>query len=228
MSRIVLTGDGAAERLRAMIKFMILFGPPEDAESFENVYQDFLALVERMPNILRRQVVHVTGSPLGAPEIYRILELYFESTASQNAALYCLSAGQEAGKELQRLPTGAYQLLHADVYEEEGGSTPQAGCGQTIPLPPMKTAADAADGRLGRRPMKQCSDPVSPLKRRVTADSFSPATKSRFCRHEPGAAISRSPSLRYLQRLMGDVAHGDHLFKFPYRQHLTEEFWRPG
>ena len=60
-----------------MIKFMILFGPPEDAERFENVYQDFLALVERMPNILRRQVVHVTGSPQGAPQ----------STASLNSTL---------------------------------------------------------------------------------------------------------------------------------------------
>lgn len=106
-----------------MIKFMILFDQPEDAESFENVYQDFLALVERMPNILRRQVVHVTGSPQGRPEIYRILELYFESTALQTDALMS-SVGQEAGAELARLPNDSYQLLLTDVYEEEGGSTP--------------------------------------------------------------------------------------------------------
>ena len=107
-----------------MIKFMILFGPPEDAERFENIYQDFLALVERMPNILRRQVVHVTGSPQGAPAIYRILELYFESTETQTDALMS-DAGQEAGKELQRLPQDAFQLLFTDVYEEEGGRTAQ-------------------------------------------------------------------------------------------------------
>ena len=106
-----------------MIKFMILFRPPEDAERFENVYQDFLALVERMPNILRRQVAHVTGSPQGTPEIYRILELYFESTDTQTEALLS-DAGQEAGSELQRLPNDAYQLLHVDVYEEQGGNTP--------------------------------------------------------------------------------------------------------
>ena len=116
-----------------MIKFMILFDQPEDGESFENVYQDFLALVERMPNILRRQVVHVTGSPQGTPKTYRILELYFESTDAQNEALLS-SAGQEAGTELQRLPTGTYELLHADVYEEEGGSTPRAPAeAETIP-----------------------------------------------------------------------------------------------
>jgi len=105
-----------------MIKFMIVFDQPEDPENFENVYQDFLALVERMPNILRRQVVHITGSPQGAPRFYRILELYFESTDAQQSALMS-AIGQEAGQELSRLPQGAVQLLFADVYEEEGGST---------------------------------------------------------------------------------------------------------
>lgn len=105
-----------------MIKFMIIFDQPEDPENFENVYQDFLALVERMPSILRRQVVHVTGSPQGAPKFYRILELYFESAVTQQDALMS-AIGQEAGKELSRLPQGAVQLLFADVYEEEGGST---------------------------------------------------------------------------------------------------------
>ena len=107
-----------------MIKFMILFGPPEDAESFENVYQDFLALIERMPNIRRRQVAHVSGSPQGAPKVHRILEIYFESTEAQTEALMS-PVGQEAGKELRRLPEDSYQLLLADVYEEEGGNTPQ-------------------------------------------------------------------------------------------------------
>lgn len=106
-----------------MIKFMILFGQPDDADSFENIYQDFLALVERMPNILRRQVAHVTGSPQGSPEIYRILEIYFESTEKQTEALMS-AAGQEAGSELARLPGGTAQLLFAEVYEEDGGSTP--------------------------------------------------------------------------------------------------------
>lgn len=108
-----------------MLKFMILFSQPEDAERFENVYQDFLALVERMPNILRRQVVHVTGSPQGTPEIYRILELYFESSDRQTEALLS-PAGQEAGAELSRLPKDSHQLLLTDVYEEEGGNTAQA------------------------------------------------------------------------------------------------------
>ena len=102
---------------------MILFHQPANLDSFENIYQDFLALVERMPNILRRQVVHITGSPQGTPPYYRILELYFESAETQQEALMS-PIGQEAGKELGRLPGGAVTMLFADVYEEEGGSTP--------------------------------------------------------------------------------------------------------
>lgn len=106
-----------------MIKFIILFEQPDNAEKFENVYQDFLALVERMPNIQRRQVVHITGSPQGAPQVLRILELYFDSQQLMQEALMT-PVGQEAGKELRRLPGDSYKLLFADVYEEEGGETP--------------------------------------------------------------------------------------------------------
>ena len=105
-----------------MIKFMVMFRQPDSAERFESTYQDFLALVERIPNILRRQVVHVTGSPAGAAEYYRILEIYFESLEVQNEALMS-DAGQEAGAELYRLPKDSFELLYADVYEEAGGST---------------------------------------------------------------------------------------------------------
>ena len=104
-----------------MIKFMILFQQPKDLDSFENVYQDFLALAERMPNIVRRQVAHVTGSPQGTPSFYRILEIYFESPQQQQQALMS-KIGQEAGQELGRLPRGMVLLLFADVYEEAGGS----------------------------------------------------------------------------------------------------------
>lgn len=120
-----------------MIKFMIVFDQPEDPENFENVYQDFLALVERMPHILRRQVVHITGSPQGTPKFYRILELYFESAGTQQSALMS-EIGQEAGKELSRLPQGVVQLLFADVYEEEGGRTSPT-------ISPMEEAEKAKD-----------------------------------------------------------------------------------
>ena len=131
-----------------MMKFMVLFRQPENAERFENVYQDFLALVERIPHIQRRQVVHVIGSPAGAAEYYRILEIYFESLDTQNEALMS-DAGQEAGAELYRLPKDSFEIMFADVYEEEGGSTPIA---ESTDLPADETAAGPDDAPAEETP----------------------------------------------------------------------------
>lgn len=109
-----------------MIKFMVLFQKPANpvAESrFESAYNDFLALMERMPDIQRRQVVDVQGSPMGTPRYYRILEVYFVDKATLEASLKS-PAGQEAGSELgRRFSPGTYETLFAEVYEEAGGST---------------------------------------------------------------------------------------------------------
>lgn len=106
-----------------MFKFMVMFRTPADIQRFENAYNDFLALIERMPNIQRRQIVHVTGSPTGAPAYYRILEIYFDTLPALQASLRS-AAGQEAGSELRRFETGSFEVMFAEVFEEEGGSTP--------------------------------------------------------------------------------------------------------
>jgi hypothetical protein len=105
-----------------MVKFMLLFHKPADAAGFENSYNELLARIERMPSITRRQVVSVTGSPLGETDLYRILEVYFEGGAHLEASLRS-AAGQEAGKQLAGFPRGSYEMIFADVYEETGGQT---------------------------------------------------------------------------------------------------------
>lgn len=107
-----------------MIKFVILFHTPADHESFESAYNDFLALVERMPLIQRRQVNSVLGSPLGETNLYRALEVYFEDSPAMNQALTS-PAGQEAGGEImRRFPNGSFEFYFAEVYEEAGAQTP--------------------------------------------------------------------------------------------------------
>lgn len=110
-----------------MVKFMIIFRKPSPSklEAFESTYNDFLALVERMPLIMRRQVNSVLGSPFGESPYYRILEVYYDDYEKMQQSLTS-SAGQEAGGELRRFMTGSYQMLFADVYEEAGGSTPSS------------------------------------------------------------------------------------------------------
>ncbi len=103
---------------------MVMFRAPEHQNRFEDAYNDFLALVERMPHIKRRQVINVIGSPLGQSPYYRILEVYYEDQATLERSLNS-PEGQEAGGELRRFPLGAFEMLFADVYEEEGGHTPR-------------------------------------------------------------------------------------------------------
>ena len=108
--------DGAV----SMVKFAVIFLKPADPAAFENAYNDFLALAERMPYIVRRQVVDVLGSPTGISPYHRILEIYFNDQAQMEAGLRS-GQGQEAGAELRkRFPARSFEVLYADVYEEAG------------------------------------------------------------------------------------------------------------
>lgn len=106
-----------------MYKFVIMFRTPQDILRFDGIFTDFLALVERMPLIQRRQMVHINGSPQGAPPYYRGLEIYFASETDLRTALVS-PQGQEAGNELARFEAGLFDVYFAEVYEEAGGSTP--------------------------------------------------------------------------------------------------------
>lgn len=105
-----------------MVKFMILFHHPAEQAQFERSYNEFLALVERMPSIQRRQVITVLGSPIGKTPLFRILEVYFDEMTELQASLRS-PAGQEAGKHLNQFPKGSFEMIFADVYEEAGGQT---------------------------------------------------------------------------------------------------------
>lgn len=105
-----------------MVKFSILFRDPIDPDEFENRYNDLLALLERMPDLIRRQVVSVIGSPQGRSPWFRVFEAYFEDEDRLRAALMS-PAGQEAGAELFQFPQGSFETFFAHVYEEAGGRT---------------------------------------------------------------------------------------------------------
>jgi len=105
-----------------MMKFVVMFRTPDAPADFENAYNDFLALVERMPHIQRRQVVHIMGSPLGEAPYYRMLEIYFDTQEDMQESLMS-PAGQEAGNELRRFAPDTFDVQFAAVYEETGGRT---------------------------------------------------------------------------------------------------------
>jgi len=109
---------------KPMIKFVVMFRETAIDENFDNAYNDFLALVERMPDIQRRQAIHVIGSPTGNAPYHRGLELYFETQDILKASLMS-KAGQEAGNELARFVEGSFDVYFSEVFEENGGSTPE-------------------------------------------------------------------------------------------------------
>jgi len=104
---------------------------------FETYYTRFLAMVEQIPDISRRQVVDVLGSPQGESKYYRVLEFYFEDQPTMTAALNT-EAGQRAGTMLYLVfkPHGyRFATFFADVYEETGGNTPTPPNKDTPPSP---------------------------------------------------------------------------------------------
>lgn len=102
---------------------MILFDHPADPFRFEDAYTAFLAAIERVPGIQRRQVSTVMGSPQGDTPLFRVLEVYFADETAMHAALRS-PEGQAAGARLPAFAPTRFQLIFADVYEEAGGSTP--------------------------------------------------------------------------------------------------------
>ncbi len=116
--RLSLTGHFLSD----MIKFMILFQRPDNVVAFEANYNRFLALIEQMPLIIRRQVIHILGSPRGETSLYRILEVYFDSQASLEESLRSPN-GQAAGQTLNDFPPNSIEMLFAEVFEEVGGQT---------------------------------------------------------------------------------------------------------
>ncbi len=108
-----------------MVKFMILFHKPRNIDEFERGYATFLAMIEEIPNITRRQVVHITGSPEGESAYYKVLEIYFDDFPAMQAALNS-DAGQRAGAGLYEVfkPLKyTFETAFADVYEEAGGQS---------------------------------------------------------------------------------------------------------
>jgi uncharacterized protein (TIGR02118 family) len=109
---------------------MVIFHHPTDMDDFEASYNQFLRKVERMPGVVRRQVVDVMGSPTGQSPYYRILEVYFDNRQRMELSLHT-PVGQDAGRQLATFPTGSFEMLFADVYEEAGTWPSENNKGET-------------------------------------------------------------------------------------------------
>ncbi len=101
-----------------MYKLVVLFEQPLNEMEFQENWQTFMSLAEKMPRLRKeivssvQQVVH----SVDGRQYTRIHELLFDSRDALEVALQS-KAGQEAGQFLQNFTSGRMVLLTAEHME---------------------------------------------------------------------------------------------------------------
>lgn len=109
-----------------MHKLIILFEQPVDRIIFQQGWQHFLRLAEKMPG-LRRETISRIEQMVFSPEgsaYYMAHELIFDSRSALEAAIQS-PEGEAAGQWLQRFTNGCVILMiaeHQEAKQDEFGS----------------------------------------------------------------------------------------------------------
>ena len=99
-----------------MAKLTVLYRHPTDPAAFEEHYADnYLPLVEKIPNLRQFEAGKVIATPDGSePPYYRIAELWFESVEQLQSSLGS-SEGQAAAEDIQNFATGGATLFISET-----------------------------------------------------------------------------------------------------------------
>jgi uncharacterized protein (TIGR02118 family) len=99
-----------------MVKAVVLYGPPEDAEAFERYYADtHTALATAIPGLQRFEAAQGTATPDGSELPYqRIAELTFEDMEALQAGLGS-EEGQAAVNDIPNFATGGVTIFFAEI-----------------------------------------------------------------------------------------------------------------
>jgi uncharacterized protein (TIGR02118 family) len=105
---------------QSMYKMVILFEHPLDEQEFQENWQKFMGLAEKLPRLRREIVSRVDQTVHGTDgkQITRIHELIFDSKDALDAAMGS-PAGQLTGQFLQAFTLGRFVLLTAEHMEAE-------------------------------------------------------------------------------------------------------------
>ena len=112
-----------------MFKLIIWFEEPLDTRAFDEGWQHFLSLAEKMPGLQKEIVSEIQRWVYGAsPRRYvKVHELLFDSPEALDAALRS-EAGVAAGQYLQEFKEGKFILLtawHKVATREEFAPSPE-------------------------------------------------------------------------------------------------------
>ena len=102
-----------------MYKLMLLFHQPEDLDTFEMSWSEYIVpAVEALPEIRRVSVSRVHGGPDGTPDLYLIHEFYFDDEETARAAM-ASEAGQRAGRILMAHAADNVTVCFSQHVEED-------------------------------------------------------------------------------------------------------------
>ena len=100
-----------------MHKLVILIESSEEWQAAEDLWPEFLHLVERMPGLRRETTSRVESSLLGSNYVLAH-ELFFDTLADAEGAM-ASPDGRLAGGLLQRMTGGRVALFFADHKEDD-------------------------------------------------------------------------------------------------------------
>src|SRR2546423_15709887 len=73
---------------KPMTKVIAVYRQPKDTMNFDKYYAEtHTPLAKKLPGLRRLEVTKVTGTPIGASDVYQIAELYFDDAAARERAL---------------------------------------------------------------------------------------------------------------------------------------------
>ena len=127
-----------------MIKLLIFFRKPTNADAFEDRFAAHVQLINAMPGIKRTVVNRAIGAPRGEPAYYLIHEVFF---ADLPAATYALNTpeGRTAGGDLMSFAREIATMMFAEVWGEDMAESPPSAEPE---LAPAAAAASAAVAEL--------------------------------------------------------------------------------
>jgi uncharacterized protein (TIGR02118 family) len=99
-----------------MVKAVVLYGNPEDPDSFERYYAEtHTALAKAIPGLQRFEAAQGIATPDGGPLPYqRIAELTFEDMDALQAGLGS-ERGQAAVNDIPNFATGGVTIFFAEI-----------------------------------------------------------------------------------------------------------------
>jgi uncharacterized protein (TIGR02118 family) len=98
-----------------MVKFVVMYGQPEDPAAFDAHYAaTHVPLVEKIPNLRRFEAGKVLGTPDGSDApYYHLAELWFDDADAMQAA-FGTPEGQAAGADVATFATGGATVMIAE------------------------------------------------------------------------------------------------------------------